>query len=140
MHDFGEPVTNDDNELTGQWMDTPAKRAPLPSTAVKRAARGLGWFSLGLGLAEVAAPDQLAALIGVRRCASNRQMIHAMGLREIAHGLGILARPRSSRLVGMRVVGDFIDLAPVAVSLQGSRVTARPPERRHCRGRRHHRP
>jgi uncharacterized membrane protein len=123
MHDFGEPVTNGDSELNAQWMETPAKRTQLPSTAVKRAARGLGWFSLGLGLAEVAAPDQLAGLIGVRRCASNRQMIRAMGLREIANGLGILARPRSSRLVGLRVIGDLVDLALLrsASTTRGSR-------------------
>src|SRR6266545_4363374 len=32
----------------------------------EKIARGLGWFSIGLGLAEIAAPRSLAKLIGVR--------------------------------------------------------------------------
>jgi uncharacterized membrane protein len=75
-------------------------------------ARGLGWFSLGLGLAEVAAPRGIAKIVGVRGDSSNRLLIRLLGLREIAHGVAILSQNgRSAATVWSRVVGDAIDLA-----------------------------
>src|SRR5438270_8226586 len=49
-------------------------------------ARGLGWFSIGLGLAELLAPRTMSDLTGVR----NTRLLQCYGLREIATGLGIL--------------------------------------------------
>jgi len=75
-------------------------------------ARGLGWFSIGLGLAEVAAPSGIAKIVGVRGDSSNRLLIRLLGLREIAHGVAILSQNgRSAGTVWSRVVGDAIDLA-----------------------------
>jgi uncharacterized membrane protein len=74
--------------------------------------RGLGWFSIGLGLAEVAAPRGIAKIVGVRGDSGNRLLIRLLGLREIAHGVAILSRNgRSAATVWSRVVGDAIDLA-----------------------------
>jgi uncharacterized membrane protein len=74
--------------------------------------RGLGWFSIGLGLAEVAAPSGIAKVVGVRSDSSNRLLIRLLGLREIAHGVAILSQNgRSAATVWSRVVGDAIDLA-----------------------------
>jgi uncharacterized membrane protein len=74
--------------------------------------RGLGWFSIGLGLAEVAAPRGIAKIVGVRGDSSNRLLIRLLGLREIAHGVAILSQNgRSAATVWSRVVGDAIDLA-----------------------------
>ncbi len=66
-----------------------------------RLARGLGWFSFGLGLAEVLMPDAIADLSGVRM----------PGLREIACGVGILASDRPAGWLWGRVAGDALDLA-----------------------------
>jgi uncharacterized membrane protein len=75
-------------------------------------ARGLGWFSIGLGLAEVAAPSGIAKIVGVRGDSSNRLLIRLLGLREIAHGVAILSQNgRSAPTVWSRVFGDAIDLA-----------------------------
>jgi hypothetical protein len=49
--------------------------------------RGLGWFSIGLGLAEVLAPRALTRGLGME---GNEQIVRAYGLREIATGIGIL--------------------------------------------------
>src|SRR5215467_12812637 len=49
-------------------------------------ARTLGWFSLGLGLAEVMAPRALAKLIGVS--SEHSMLLHLFGLREMASGVG----------------------------------------------------
>jgi uncharacterized membrane protein len=77
-------------------------------------ARGLGWFSVGLGLAEVFAPKGFAKLIGAR---GNRTgLIRGYGLREIAVGIGILTQRRPAAWVWARVAGDAMDLASLAAS------------------------
>ena len=43
-------------------------------------AHGLGWFSIGLGLAEVSAPSSVAKLIGVRDDADNQALLRVCGL------------------------------------------------------------
>jgi uncharacterized membrane protein len=79
-----------------------------------RLARGLGAFSLGLGLTELAAPRALARLIGVEPCGTTSTILRALGAREVAHGVGIFARPRS---VWTRLIGDLIDVAVVGAWL-----------------------
>jgi uncharacterized membrane protein len=88
----------------------------------------LGWFSLGLGLAQVAAPGSVARLIGVTDDDSNRQVMRMVGLREIASGLGILSQPRPAGWLWARVGGDVMDLALLSRALssdyaQPERVT-----------------
>ncbi len=73
-------------------------------------ARGLGWFSIGLGLAELLAPRGVARVSGMRR--GNTGLIRLFGLREIASGVAILSTGgRSAGAVWSRVVGDALDLA-----------------------------
>lgn len=71
----------------------------------------LGWFSVGLGLAEVVAPRELARTIGV---ACDEGWIPLFGVREIASGFGILTQRRPAGALWSRVVGDVIDLAYLA--------------------------
>src|SRR4051794_10677369 len=77
----------------------------------ERLAQGLGWFSLGLGLAQIAAPGGMARLIGVPDDDENQQMMRAVGMREVASGLGILSQPRPEGWVWARVGGDAMDLS-----------------------------
>ena len=77
---------------------------------VSQLARGLGWFSIGLGLAELAAPKAVSRLIGIDPSGRTSVTLRALGARELASGLGILARPRDARPLWSRVVGDAIDL------------------------------
>jgi uncharacterized membrane protein len=84
----------------------------------------LGWLGVGLGLAELAAPDRTARMIGIRSAGRNRALMRALGLREIASGVAILARPGSASRVWTRVAGDAIDLA-----LLGTALTARGTQR-----------
>jgi uncharacterized membrane protein len=72
-------------------------------------ANGLGWFSIGLGLAEVIAPKALANLIGSE--GRHTALIRFMGLREITAGIGILTNRRPAGWVWARVAGDAVDLA-----------------------------
>src|SRR5687767_10937029 len=73
--------------------------------------RALGWLSLGLGVAELAAPGALARLIGAGNSHTARTTLMALGLREIGAGLGIFAQPASPVWLWGRVAGDVVDLA-----------------------------
>ena len=75
----------------------------------ERLARGLGWFSVGLGMAEVIAPNSLSRLIGVHG-ERTKETLRAFGAREIGNGLAILADPRRAAWMWSRVGGDALDL------------------------------
>jgi len=77
-------------------------------------AQGLGWFSVALGAAQLAAPRTLARLIGVKDDDEHSAAMRAVGVREVATGVGILARPRPAGWLWGRVVGDAIDLVLLA--------------------------
>ena len=74
-------------------------------------ARALGWLSIGVGLAEVVAPQGVARLIGIQANEGNQRLLRGTGIREIASGLGILSRRRPTPWVWSRVAGDALDLA-----------------------------
>jgi uncharacterized membrane protein len=87
-----------------------------------RLARGLGWFSLGLGLSAVAAPRCLARLIGVSDDGDTCAVLRAVGLREIATGIGIVAQRRPTGWLWARVGGDVMDLALLGSALKSDEV------------------
>jgi hypothetical protein len=89
-------------------------------------ARLLGWFGIALGIAEVIAPRRTAAIMGTRRGSSMRAL-PALGAREIATGVGILASGRPTGWLWTRVLGDAIDLAVLGRSLRGPRRFTRRP-------------
>jgi hypothetical protein len=70
-------------------------------------ARALGWFSIGLGLAELMAPREMTKLTGVK----HPVLLQLYGLREIGTGIGILTCGRPAAWMWARVVGDALDLA-----------------------------
>jgi uncharacterized membrane protein len=81
-------------------------------TADTALAKGLGWFSIGLGLAEIAAPASVARLIGVSDDDRARGLLRTYGLREVANGVAILGSGGdSAEWLWTRVAGDVLDLA-----------------------------
>ena len=52
----------------------------------QKLAMGLGWFSLGLGLYELLAPEHLSRVLGLE---GREGLLRFYGLREIGAGLGI---------------------------------------------------
>lgn len=81
-------------------------------------AQFLGLFSMALGMGAVAAPGNIARLIGVPDDAAHRDVLMAVGLREIASGIGILSRQqRPTGWLWARVGGDMMDLSLLAVAL-----------------------
>jgi uncharacterized membrane protein len=84
----------------------------------ERLANALGWFSIGLGIAEVAAPSRVAQLIGVPDEERSHGVLRAYGMREIAAGIGILSQPRPTGWMWGRVAGDLLDLATLGSALK----------------------
>ena len=80
-------------------------------------ARGLGWFSIGLGVASLIAPRTMARTIGVKDDSSNQNLLRFIGIREIVSGLGILSQPRPVEWVWSRVAGDAMDIALLGKAL-----------------------
>ncbi|HTL44213.1 MAG TPA: SRPBCC family protein [Vicinamibacterales bacterium] len=96
-------------------------------TADGALAKGLGWFSIGLGLAELAAPGSVAQLIGVRDDDRTRNLLRAYGAREIANGTAILGSGADDAVwLWTRVAGDVLDLATMGAALrEGNRTDGR---------------
>src|SRR5690242_10269489 len=80
-------------------------------------ANGLGWFSIGLGVAEVLAPEKVAQLIGIKGRTTSRALLRIYGFREIAAGVGILSQTRPAGWMWGRVAGDLLDLTALGSAL-----------------------
>ncbi|HYG85348.1 MAG TPA: cyclase dehydrase [Azospirillum sp.] len=77
-------------------------------------ARGLGWFSIGLGLTEVVAGRSLGRWLGMEGYSS---LIRAYGVREIGTGIGLLALGDPKPWIWGRVAGDALDLGTLSMGL-----------------------
>lgn len=80
-----------------------------------RRAEALGWFSLGLGFAQLLAPRVIARLAGVN--GRPHVAMRVIGAREIAIGVGILSSARPGVYAWARVGGDAIDLAVLGAAM-----------------------
>jgi hypothetical protein len=79
--------------------------------ATRQMARGLGWLSIALGVAELLAPRAMSRATGVN---GGTTLTRLYGFREIACGIGILACRNPTPLLWGRVLGDAVDIATVA--------------------------
>ena len=77
-------------------------------------AQGLGWLSIGLGVAELAAPGNLARFLGMEE---RTELIRTYGAREILTGIGILSQNDPTPWIWGRVGGDALDLSTLAMGL-----------------------
>jgi uncharacterized membrane protein len=74
----------------------------------EKVARGLGWFSIALGAAELAFPRRLARAIGAP---PRTGLVRAMGAREALNGIAVLRSRQPAGPLWARVAGDAMDLA-----------------------------
>jgi hypothetical protein len=86
--------------------------------SAKDLARRLGWFSVGLGLLEVAAPRRLSRLLGMR---GGESTIAFVGIREIGTGIALLSSGDPAPFVWGRVAGDALDILGLLSVVAGGR-------------------
>ena len=90
----------------------------------KKVGLGLGFFSIGLGFVEVAAPGRLARWLGVNG-ETAKTIIALFGARELLAGGMLMRGPAVSTNVWNRVVGDGMDLAALGLAFgKSGRKTA----------------
>ncbi len=85
----------------------------LPPHRGRQLAQGLGWFSIGLGLAEILAPHALTRALGMRGA---EPLVQAYGVREVVTGLGILGSDQPRPWLVGRLAGDGLDVATLATA------------------------
>jgi hypothetical protein len=99
-------------------------RTALPGSsrsANDRMARGLGYFSLALGLCELLAPHTISGAAGLD---GHDGLVRGYGVREIATGVAILQSHDATPWVWGRVAGDVADIATVTAGAK-QRTSAR---------------
>lgn len=89
----------------------PDDTAPASLTTVT----ALGWFSIGLGLAQLLAPRSVARVSGLRGVSPF--WIRAIGLREMACGVGLLRGDSRPAWRWSRIAGDAMDLSLLGVAM-----------------------
>jgi hypothetical protein len=85
----------------------------------KKLGLGLGYFSIGLGLVELAAPGRLARLLGIDG-KSAKTVIGLFGARGLLAGGALLRGPAVSTNVWNRVIGDGMDAAALGLAFTRS--------------------
>ncbi|HEY7006058.1 MAG TPA: hypothetical protein VH392_06185 [Sphingomicrobium sp.] len=85
----------------------------------KKLGLGLGFFSIGLGLVEVAAPGRLARWLGVDGKTA-KTVVGLFGARELLAGAMLLRGPAVSTNAWNRVVGDAMDLGALGLAFSRS--------------------
>jgi len=88
-------------------------KGPSSITGPDRLARALGWFSIGLGVAELVAPGRIARAIGLD---DKQGLIRAYGVRELASAVPTLSVDKQFGLAS-RIAGDALDLGTLAFAL-----------------------
>jgi hypothetical protein len=74
----------------------------------ERAGRLLGWASIAVGLTEILVPRKLEKALGVGD-GQNTGILRVLGVREIMHGIDLLAHDDPTPGVWSRVGGDLLD-------------------------------
>lgn len=115
-----------------RWPEAEAEGRQQPREVKQRKgvlATALGWFSVGLGLAQVIAPGAIARLIGIKDNAANRRTLRLVGARELSAAAGIFGQDVPLPWLWARVAGDAMDLTLLGRALNvrrndRNRVTA----------------
>jgi hypothetical protein len=114
--------------LSSPWSHREAKKAQEAKKDAELA-QGLGWASVGIGLTELAAPQQVERMLGLEDNPERRGVIRVLGVRELMHGLSILTEPEpTGRLtagVWSRVAGDVLDTVLLGIAATRTRHPAR---------------
>jgi hypothetical protein len=89
------------------------RTGPTSLTASDQIARGLGWFSLALGVVELMAPGTLTRALGLQ---GKETLVRAYGAREMMAGISTLSMDKPVGLAS-RIAGDLVDIATLLPAL-----------------------
>ena len=103
-----------------EWGDVREKLPDLPDVEDRAVAKGLGWVSIAIGLAEILMPRQIERTMGLRGGQATG-ILRVLGVREICHGIDILSHRDPAPGIKARVAGDLLDGALLAVAGTKSR-------------------
>ena len=87
----------------------------------RRVAKLLGAFSFGLGIAQLAIPERINDLIGVKDSPRTRTIQRLVGVQELTAAQGVFAFSPPAPVLWSRVVGDIAHLGLLAKALGGRR-------------------
>jgi hypothetical protein len=90
------------------------RSGPSSLGAADRLAKALGWFSIGLGVAELIAPERFTGALGME---GKEGLVRAFGMREIGHGVVTLSPDKHFGLWS-RVAGDGLDIATLLTAMR----------------------
>jgi len=108
------PLTNLTHIARSEGDPRIEHKGPSSLTGPDRLARALGWFSVGLGVAELVAPGRIARTLGLDDKAG---LIRAYGARELASAVPTLSIDKPVGLAS-RIAGDALDLGTLATALK----------------------
>jgi uncharacterized membrane protein len=101
---------------SGELRRRPSDATDGNANGAERRVRALGWFRVGLGLAQLAWPRQVArAAAGMP---ASPGTLRALGLRELACGAMLLTGRAPAGWLWARVAGDLMDLAMLGSALR----------------------
>lgn len=107
------PLTNLSHIARSEGDPRVQRKGPSSMTAPDRLARALGWFSVGLGVAELVAPGRIVRTLGLD---DKEGLIRAYGARELASAVPTLSVDKPVGLAA-RIGGDALDLGTLATAL-----------------------
>jgi hypothetical protein len=90
------------------------RTGPSSLSGSDKLARALGWFSIGLGVAEIVAPDRITRALGME---GKEALVRAYGFREVAAGMLSLA-PEKQAGLWSRLAGDGVDIVTLLGALR----------------------
>ncbi|WP_114943879.1 hypothetical protein [Microvirga calopogonii] len=90
------------------------RSGPSSLGGADRLAKALGWYSIGLGLAELIAPERFTRALGME---GKEGLVRAYGVRELGHGIVSLSPDKHVGLWS-RVAGDGLDIATLMTAMR----------------------
>src|SRR3954451_1079158 len=87
----------------------------------RRVSKFLGAFSLGLGVAQLAMPERVNDLIGVKDTPKARTIQRLIGAQELSAGQGIFSFSPPTPILWSRVAGDALHLGLLAKAFDNRR-------------------
>jgi uncharacterized membrane protein len=91
------------------------------SNGASRLPRVIGWSSVGVGAAQLAAPAAIARVLGVMPSRQASVATRMMGIANLAIGTGLILGPRRGSRMWARFAGDAVGVGLLAWAFRGER-------------------